>query len=316
MTTAPVRMGIVGLGAHGKRYARHILEDVPGLVLAGFHRRDASLREALAAELGVPAFSSLPELLAACDALAVVTPPPSHLEICRQALDAGKPVLVEKPLTVTAAEAEELEEAERRTRGRITVAHTLRYDAVVREARARLPEIGRVRYFRLSQRLPPAPLAWQKSLAASGGGSILLTGVHLFDTAAWVLGEPLVLERCVAERHRNAETEDFFHATGRTPSGVHVSLEVSKFTTFRSCLLEAVGDEGQLFGDYQRHGLEIGRGNERTRHTMVGVPTVREMLADFARFVRGERANPIPLREGLAAVALADEAYRLSGFHR
>jgi predicted dehydrogenase len=313
----PLRVGVLGVGAHGRRYAAHIASDVPGLVLAGIFRRDRAARESLAAELGVPSFESAEALLDAADAVAIVTPPPSHRELVLAALERGKPVLVEKPLTTTRREAEALLAASERVGGRVMVAHTLRYDSVIRGVRERLHELAPVRYLRMSQRLNPTALAWQRNRELSGGGSILLTGVHLFDGAAWILGEPIVLDRCVAERVLNPAVEDFFHAMGRTPSGIHVSLEVSKYTTHRSCFVEVVGEGGQLLGDYQQHALTIGCGpNERVPIDVRAVPTVPLALADFAAYVRAERPNPIPLRDGLAAVALAEEAYRLARLSR
>lgn len=312
-----LRIGVIGVGAHGRRYAAHIASDVPGLALSGIFRRDLAARAALAADLGVRAFDSVEALMQDSDAVVIVTPPPSHRALVLEALARGKPVLVEKPLTARLSEARDLEAENDRVGGRVMVAHTLRYDPVIRTVRERIAEIAPVRYLRMSQRLNPTTLAWQKSLELSGGGSILLTGVHLFDSAAWILGEPLVLDRCVAERVINPALEDFFHAMGRTPSGVHVSLEVSKYTTHRSCFIEVVGERGQIFGDYQKHALTIGRGpNERVPLDVRAVPTVPLALAAFARFVRGASANPIPIRDGLLAVSLAEEAARLAGLSR
>ncbi len=309
MSRTRIRTGIIGVGTHGRRYANHILRDRPELELVGVFRRSSeSLRETSDA-LGVTAFSSASELVDAVDAVIIVTPPSSHAPLIASALDRARFVLVEKPAVATAAEAVPLLERDRALGGRVMVAHTLRYDAVLVAARAHLPEIGRLHYVRLSQRLEPSTLAWQRERAISVGGSVLLTGVHLFDTAAWLLGEEIDIEHCVMEQVLDPTTEDFFHATGRTASGCHVSFEVSKYTTHRSCRVELVGERGQIFGDYQHHALEIGREPGRREAVPVApVPTVREALADFARFVGGG-PNPIPLTEGVRAVALADRCY-------
>jgi predicted dehydrogenase len=314
MTSTRPRVGIIGIGTHGMRYANHIRRDVPGLELVGVHRRNGDAARAAAAELGVLAFAEPEALLDAVDAVVIVTPPSSHADLVRAALQRDRYVLVEKPVTRTRDEAETLLDLDRTHGGRTMVAHTLRYDPVIAGARARLGDVGPVHFLRMAQRLSPTGLAWQRDAEVSGGGSILLTGVHLFDSAAWILGEAIDITHCTAERVINPVTEDFFLAVGRTPSGIHLSFEVSKYTTHRACILEVVGERGQLLGDYViDHHLARGVGPDRERLPgMDPVPTVREALRGFEAFVRGIAPNPIPLEEGANAVAVADRCYERS----
>ncbi len=307
-----IRVGLVGPGVHGIRYARHIANDVPGLQLVGvMQRRETECREA-ASELGVPAFNDLDTLLAACEAVVVVTPPPSHAEVVVRALKAGARVLVEKPVTSSAEEAAAIVELDRSLGGRVMVAQTLRFDPVIRGVKDRISHVAPVKLMRMAQRLSPAPQSWQRSLAGAGGGSILLTGVHLFDTIRWILDEEITIRHCVAEHVVNPAIEDFFIATGTTPSGIHLSMEVSKYTSHRASFIEVVGENGQILGDYHLHALSIGTGGDRDVVADVSaVPTVRETLNAFERWLRGETKNPIPLEEGVAAVAVADQCYRM-----
>jgi predicted dehydrogenase len=304
--------GLIGVGSHGIRYARHILQDVPELALEGIFQRDDRARHERARELGVTPFGGLDHLLDACRVVIVVTPPASHVEIVSRAIEAGAWVLVEKPVVRSAPEAAPLLALDSAAGGRVMVAQTLRYDAVVRRARGLIDSIRPVRYLRMAQRLNPTSLEWQRDAAIAGGGSILLTGVHLFDAARWLLGGEITIRSCVAERFLNPACEDFFHAVGVSGTGAHLSLEVSKFSTHRASYIEIVGDGGQILGDYQTHDLWMGTSAERTRvDGVASIPTVRETLRDFVRWVRGEAANPIPLGEGVAAVAVADQCYRL-----
>lgn len=318
MTDTRPRVGILGVGTHGIRYANHLQKDVPELRLVGVHRRDAAANREIAASLGVDAFEDPHALLDAVDAVIIVTPPSSHLDLVRAALDHDRHVLVEKPVTRTAAEADELIALDDAHGGRTMVAHTLRYDPVIAGARDHLGEIGPVHYLRMTQRLSPTRLAWQRDATVSGGGSILLTGIHLFDSAAFILGESIEIRHCTAERVLNPVTEDFFVAVGRTPSGVHLSFEVSKYTPHRACLLEVVGEGGQLLGDYgAEHQLRIGRDRDRVALPgMDATPTVRDTLRAFAAFVVGDAPNPIPLREGREAVAVADRCYEAARLDR
>jgi predicted dehydrogenase len=309
------RVGLIGSGIHGMRYARHILRDVQALELVAIYRRDAAARERDATELGVRAASSVDALVAGCDAVVIVTPPPSHAELIARAVETGRHVLVEKPVTMSAEEAAPLLTGA--ALERVMVAHTLRYDPVIAGARRLAAEIAPLHHVRMAQRLSPSPLAWQHDTTLDGRGSILLTGVHLFDTVSWLLDDEVTITHAVRERVLNEVNEDFFLATGRSRSGVHVSMEVSKYTPHRAAFIELVGEGGQVLGDYHAHALSIGTGAERRRiEDIVPVPTVERALADFARWVRGEIENPIPLVEGVRAVALSDQCYALAGAAR
>jgi predicted dehydrogenase len=296
------------------RYARHIQRDVPDLELAALYRRGEAARARDAAAIGVTAAESVDALLDACDAVVIVTPPPSHAELVARALEARRYVLVEKPVTMTAAEASPLLVADARAGGRVMVAHTLRYDPVVVRARQLAAEVAPLVHVRMAQRLNPSPLAWQNDATLAGHGSILLTGVHIFDTVSWLLGDTLTITHALRERVLNAVNEDFFLAIGRSGAGVHVSMEVSKYTTHRAGFLEIVGEHGQVLADYVEHSVRIGTDATRRRVEGVGpAPTVKLALDDFVRFVRGEIQSPIPLVEGVRAVALCDQCYAIAG---
>jgi len=311
--TARPRVGVIGVGTHGRRYAAHIQRDVPGLELVGVHRRDAGAAAEVARELGVRAFETSGALIDVVDAVVIVTPPSSHAPLVLQALEADRHVLVEKPVTRTAAEADALIAADDARGGRTMVAHTLRYDPVIVGVRDRLPDVRPVHHVRLAQRLSQTGLAWQRDAELSGGGSIILTGVHLFDSARWILGEEIEIVYAQMRRIQNPVTEDFFIAVAESTSGVRLTMEVSKYTPHRACLVEVVGERGQLFGDYQRHALSVGTADGRVPVDAIhGEPTVRHALEGFRRFVTGEAPNPIPLREGVRAVALADRCYQLA----
>lgn len=309
----PLAIGVIGVGIHGTRYARHIQRDVPGLELAGVYRRDANARDETARAFSTVAFASADDLVRESDAVVVVTPPPSHGALIDLALRHDTHVLVEKPVTCTAAEAAPLLERDRAVGGRVMVAHTLRYDGVITAVKAHLDAIAPIHHLRMAQRLSPSPLAWQQTKEASGGGSILLTGVHLFDTASWLLEEPIEITHGVSERVLSPATEDFFLSVGRSASGVHVAMEVSKYTTHRACFIEVVGERGQLFGDYQVPSLVLGTTSGRVPLAVSSVPTVAAVLADFEAWVCGRIENPVPFADGVRAVALADRTAELSG---
>jgi len=100
-----VKIGLVGAGRFGKNHVRTLHEMG---VLAGLAELDNATREAAADQTGVRAVTDFRELIAEMDAFVVATPVQTHYAIARDILLAGKPVMVEKPITLSVSEAEEL----------------------------------------------------------------------------------------------------------------------------------------------------------------------------------------------------------------
>ncbi len=141
---------MVGAGALGFHHVR-ILRDFDGVELVGFHDRRPERAAQVAADLGVRAFEDVLELIHACDALTVVVPTPSHFAVARVALEHGKHLLIEKPLTATLDEADGLLAIATRTGALVQTGHVERFNRAIRAA---LPFVDQPRFIE-SDRLAP-----------------------------------------------------------------------------------------------------------------------------------------------------------------
>jgi phthalate 4,5-cis-dihydrodiol dehydrogenase len=145
---APIRIGIVGMGAAGWAFLPAI-RAVPAFRLAAFAEPDATMREAAASETGVAAYPSLPAMLAAeeIDAVYVATPTELHPEHVAQACAAGRHVLTEKPMAVTVAQAQAMVDAADRAGVVLQVGHSHSYDRPIQAIREIVASgrLGRVR---------------------------------------------------------------------------------------------------------------------------------------------------------------------------
>ncbi len=309
------RIGVVGAGTHGSRYVRHLVRgDVPGLTCTALCRRDRAAGEDAAAAFGVRWHGEAAALLDApdVDAVIIATPPASHAALATAALDAGKPVLLEKPLTGTLAEARALAaRAARPGAPPLMLAQTLRWNPVLRRARERWAELGPVHLVRLAQRLAPTTLAWQREPAETVGGSVLLTGVHIIDLARWLTGHEFTRLSSRQRQVLNPVVEDLFLAHAELDDGCWVSLEVSKYTASRAGWLEAVGEAGQLHADYLDGGLRWRRGRQEERQEVdATAPTLPAMLADWRDAMRGEAPVPVTAADGVRTLAVVEACYR------
>ncbi|MEV0288925.1 Gfo/Idh/MocA family oxidoreductase [Kribbella sp. NPDC050820] len=191
----PLRVVVVGAGPMGRRWLPTVQES-PEVDLAGIVDLDVPLAQAAAAELGVPDLpvgADLAAVAAASDAQAIIdaTAPPAHLPVTVQALELGLPVLGEKPLAATLAEALHLVAAAERSGELFMVSQNYRYNTGLlrfrEHARALGPlgvvtaEFFKTLHKRQVHEVMDHPL-------------LLEMAIHTFDTARFLLdAEPVAV---------------------------------------------------------------------------------------------------------------------------
>jgi predicted dehydrogenase len=307
------RLGVIGAGAHGTRYLRHALRDVQGMTATALCRRDQTAGSRLARELGCRYHADPDDLITDpdVDGVVICTPPSSHFALARAVMAAGKPLLVEKPMTGTLAQAEHLSELDAGTAFPLMVGQALRWNPVILKVRELLPQLGRLHLVRIAQRLAPTTLPWQRNLAETVGGSVLLTGVHIFDMARFLTGAEFESVDSRQANIQNPVVEDFFLTRAAMSDGCWAILEVSKYTQSRAGWLEIVGEDGQIQADYLERGivLRTGKGEERF-DISAKAPTLPPLLADWLAAFRAGNPPAVTVADGLATLEVVDACYR------
>lgn len=125
-----LKVAVIGAGHLGSLHAR-MLAGIEGVRLTGIFDIDAAKAAQIAGELGAPVCSSAEEAFASADAVSVATSTKAHFEISRKALEAGRHVFIEKPITETIEQARELVELAERRRCRIQVGHIERFNPAI-----------------------------------------------------------------------------------------------------------------------------------------------------------------------------------------
>ncbi len=219
MENGNVRLGVIGCGGFGL-FALQQFTQVPGVALVGMAgtHRPASL--AAAARFGVENVEEVSELLRRddVDAVYIATPPFLHFRQAMQALEAGKHVIVEKPLALTVAEADALMTVAQQ-RDRLLVTNLMQrynrlFDAVRRLVETRvLGEVlhGSFENYASDENLPADHWFWDRS---KSGGLFIEHGVHFFDLFTGWLGAGRVEAAQVGLRPGTA-IEEHAHATVR-----------------------------------------------------------------------------------------------------
>ena len=308
-----LRFGVVGLGVHGSRYANHLCAgDVEGASLAAVSRRNAAEGEAYAKEHGVKFYPDYRALAADpdIDAVVVTVPTGLHMPAALAAAEAGKHVLVEKPMARDAVECRAIIDACASAGVKLMVSQTFRYNALVMEMRRRVADLGRIVQMNLCQRQEPSKIAWHHSLVESGGGNILENGVHLLDAARWISGQEVVSAYCETAHLGGQETEDAFAAILDLEDGCRCSVDACKYTQSRFGEIQIVGQEGQLVGSPSSKTLFMVRGRDvEAIDPPAAIPGLPYALRDFVKAIADDTEPAITGRDGLAAVAIAQACY-------
>jgi scyllo-inositol 2-dehydrogenase (NADP+) len=210
-----IRVGLIGFGLGGRVFHAPLLSSVEGMEL------DAVLERAgnKAAERypGIATYRTLEELLgdASLTLIVVTTPNGTHFELARQALRAGKSVVVDKPMAVTSAEIAELIALAREKNLLLAPFHNRRWDGdfLTVEKLLHAEAVGRLVAFEshMNRWRPTLPTerVWKNDPAA-GGGLLLDLGTHLADQALKLFGKPEAVSAEVMREREGTRANDAF----------------------------------------------------------------------------------------------------------
>jgi predicted dehydrogenase len=267
MTTEPLRVGIIGYGLAGRVFHGRLLAGTPGAAVTAVLTRDPQRRAQVAEDHpGAEVHQDVEAVLAAVDLLVVAAPNASHATAATAAIDAGVPVVVDKPLALDAAEAAALVDRAERAGVPLTVFHNRRWDADQLTLR-RLVEAGELgevrRYESRFERWRPERAAekWRESLPATAGGGILLDlGSHLVDQAVHRFG-PVAEVYAEVDARRGGPEDDVFVAL-RHAGGVYSQLWASAVAASPGPRLRVLGSAAAFVVEHldgQEDALRAGR---------------------------------------------------------
>jgi myo-inositol 2-dehydrogenase / D-chiro-inositol 1-dehydrogenase len=245
-----VRIGVIGAGGMGSLHVRLLAGGVVGAELVAVADVESERAAALAREVGVGGVHGDGlELIASSDVEAVVvaSSPETHEVLVRACLEAGKPVLCEKPLATSAEASRRIVEAEARTAARlVSLGFMRRYDDGYRDLKRRLDdgEIGDPLLVHCVHRNADIPASFDQRLALTD------SVVHEVDVARWLLGEEIAAVTVVAgrpARHAPAGVRDPQLVLLETAGGVVVDVESFLRAQYGyDVRCEVVGEAGTL----------------------------------------------------------------------
>ncbi len=313
-----IRLAFLGCGkvakAHAKRLRRHRAE-----VAVGFASRDGARAEAFARECGGTAHGTYEQAFASkdVDAVAVVTPPNTHLELTLAALAAGKHVVLEKPPVPRAADFARVAEAAAAAGKQVFVAENYQYKPLLRRVRGLLADgqIGDPLFIHVNAIKHQRDGGWRADPALALGGALYEGGIHWVDFMA-SLGLPIRAVHGIAPKPAGAIERSmmmsFEYADG--PAGMlSYSWEVP--STAKGLRLSKIyGRAGTI--TFETNGIWVLLHGKKTRLYVPGLRDLQGYGAMWADFVSAWKTGQEPamtLAQARKDLELVEQAYATAG---
>lgn len=271
-----------------------------------------------AKEHGIPrAFGSYDELLQSGEVDAIYNPLPNsmHCEWTIRALEAGLPVLCEKPFAATADEARQMAEASKRTGKLLAEAFMYRYhpiyDRILETIKA--GSIGQVVTVRVTQNF--LMRNWDTNIRASGelaGGATMDVGCYCINFCRRIIGEEPA--RAFAFERRG-DVDNTLSGSLEFPGGEIAQFQVSMETNGYS-RAEIMGTSGLIlmeqpfFPGRNDTQFTLRRGTEDEVVSVPGVDCYAMEIQDFADAIRANRPTRWPVEDAIKNMAVIDACYR------
>lgn len=310
-----VRIALAGAGEFGREHLKR-LAAMPDVEIAGVaEKHPDAAREALA-QLGITQIAArVQELIAGKpDGIIIATPGRTHVRLAVEALAADIPVLVEKPVGMSAAEVEALAQAEAQSHAFVLPGHVMRFSRHHRmlEEIARSAEIGRMLSFTARRHRDDS-----HAVRYADVDPVLMTMIHDIDLGLWMTGDGITATH--AERQPANGVRSDTMMTARGSGGVSWHLHAS--WTFAGMAtppdrVEIVGEKGSVELEAGASIRQFGAKARVIDLSAIPEDPLAEELAYFVRCIRsGERPTVVTMADAVEAIGIAEAVIAATRIH-
>ncbi len=307
----PIPVGLIGLGRHGSRYLRHLVEEETGGKLVGISRQHADKGRQQAAEHGIQFFPDYRDLIAnpAIQAVLIVAPAALHAKIALEAITHRKAVLLEKPLTLNSTEGRHIVKTAHHASVPLMTGHTLRYEPVIQKIQEMGSALGPWLSLNATMHLEERPETI--GVQEPSHGILLEFGIHALDWVCMMMPKAALTVSANMTRQSSNAPESHADITLTTSSGLTCHLDIARVRSQRVTHIEIVGENVTVRGDWTNGVLETFEKEQRTSQESVPTtPTIVLMLKDFFQALQTDQPISISGEEGLRAVELAEACHQ------
>lgn len=318
-----ISWGIIGCGDVTEVKSGPAFYKVKNSELVAVMRRDAVKAKDYALRHKVPKwYADANSLINDPDinAIYIATPPSSHEEYTIAALQAGKPVYVEKPMAVNAVSAGNMMKAAAEKKGKLVVAHYRRAQPLFQKIKGLLAEkaIGEIRFARLafykkplsSAELNTEKTAWRIDPVLAGGGLFHDLAPHQLDIVYHFFGEVDKASGLANNQASLYAADDMVTGSILFKNGVQFSgvwcFNVAEQDEEDSC--EIVGDKGKIkFSFFKQQPVTVIAGKKEIFSFDTLQHVQQPMIEQVVNYFLDEGPNPCSAEEGVKVMKLIDQ---------
>lgn len=321
-----IQWGIIGCGDVTEVKSGPAFNKVPNSkLLAVMRRNEAKVRD-YARRHGVPRWYTRADDLIndpEVNAVYIATPPLYHEEYTLQALQAGKPVYVEKPMALDAAAAARMAEAARNTGVKLCVAHYRREQPLFRKVKAMLADgvLGKIRLVQLhlwqphhSKLITQTEDNWRINPAVSGGGLFHDLAPHQLDLVYHFFGKPLTASGMALNQGGYYEAPDTVVGQMLLSDGVvfQGSWSFVLPAEEKRDSLHIIGEKGSLsFPVFDHQAITWRKEGGEEQILFDSLPHVQQpMIEQVVQYFLGGAPNPCPADEGAEVMRMMESLAR------
>lgn len=308
-----INWGIIGCGDVTELKSGPAFNRVPGSKLMAVMRRNAEKAEDYAKRHGVPQwYTDADQLIhdSRVNAIYIATPPSSHEAYALAAIKAGKPVYVEKPMTVNYAAAQNMAQAANAANVKLTVAHYRRRWPLFQQLKSLLEEqaVGEVRLVRLQFYQQPPTAAqlsdekylWRFDPAVSGGGLFHDLAPHQLDILYYLFGSAATVTGLATNQGGYYAAPDLVTGTLHFTNGIVFNGSWCFTAAEPNDVCEIMGSKGSLrFSFFSDNSIILQRNGETTCFDFDRLQHVQQpMIAEVVQYFSDQAPNPCSAEEG------------------
>ncbi|WP_262690040.1 oxidoreductase [Kordiimonas aestuarii] len=331
----PIGVGVIGFGLSARVFHLPFIDAVPEFELAAISTSQKD--EASGSWPNASVFADAQQVIAHpdVDLIIITAPNDAHFSLAKQALVAGKHVLLEKPFVTNVGDGEELVKLAQQSGCILSVFHNRRWDGDFLTVKKLLSDgtLGKIRFFETHfDRFRPNVRDTWRERGGEGSGILFDLGSHLIDQTVVLFGMPRAVTAQVTARRDNAKTDDMFRLSFHYDDMLAV-LVSSPFCAGPNLRFKVEGEAGS----YVKYGLDpqeerlraglrpveagwaeetadaygtiyTGHGDTKPCPTEVG--GYDQFFHGLANAVNGGGPPPVAGREALAVIQLIEVARR------
>lgn len=243
------KLGVIGYGGMGGYHHERVQEKISGLEVVAAHDIRPERLE-LAKEKGLRAYETLDEILSdkEIDIITVATPNNYHKDLCIAALRAGKNVVCEKPVTMNAAELEEIIAVSKEEKKLFSVHQNRRWDKDFRIVKEAIDTglVGKPFYVENRVQGSNGIMHGWRGAKINGGGMLYDWGIHLVDQLMWMFKCPVKSLYAELKYILNDECDDNFKLHLEFENGASAHVQVDTLCYIHLPRWQVQGDEATL----------------------------------------------------------------------